>query len=242
MDQSYGEAAKPGAIQSTLNKEGELLCSNRKCNCPVTVARLNAAKAPAATVEAQQALRVKIVKDREVQEALAAYAKQLQAEYARIEALKDAVEKAAAKLKLRVIEEALTLKCPRCKAAFCNFSGCYALTCHCGAGFCGWCLADCGTDAHEHVASCPENGTGTRSVFSTKEAFDKHHRNKSARKCREMVARAELSSRAKELLRQGLEGPLREHNIRLDEVFPPAVPAVPAPPPPPQQRGLFGLW
>jgi hypothetical protein len=50
-------------------------------------------------------------------------------------------------------ENILTLKCPRCGAAFVDFEGCMALNCAvCGVGFCGWCLADCGRDAHEHVA------------------------------------------------------------------------------------------
>ena len=29
-----------------------------------------------------------------------------------------------------------------------------ALVCACGCGFCACCLADCGTDAHEHVKGC----------------------------------------------------------------------------------------
>jgi hypothetical protein len=53
-------------------------------------------------------------------------------------------------------DKILTLKCPRCEAAFVDFNGCFALTCHrCRCGFCAYCLADCGNDAHAHVAQCP---------------------------------------------------------------------------------------
>ena len=55
-------------------------------------------------------------------------------------------------------DEILTLKCPRpeCKQAFFDFEGCFALSCsRCPCRFCGWCGADCGTDAHAHVRQCP---------------------------------------------------------------------------------------
>ncbi|KAJ8600318.1 hypothetical protein CTAYLR_000626 [Chrysophaeum taylorii] len=38
-----------------------------------------------------------------------------------------------------------------------GFNGCFALTCHrpgCRCGFCAYCLADCGDDAHAHVGQC----------------------------------------------------------------------------------------
>uniref|UniRef100_A0A7S3AK67 RING-type domain-containing protein n=1 Tax=Haptolina ericina TaxID=156174 RepID=A0A7S3AK67_9EUKA len=56
----------------------------------------------------------------------------------------------------RILEENLTLKCPRCKQAFFDFQGCTALDCsRCSCKFCGWCLHDCGDkDAHPHVANC----------------------------------------------------------------------------------------
>ena len=70
-----------------------------------------------------------------------------------------------------IVEELLTLKCPRCRQAFVDFTGCYALTCgQCNCGFCAWCLKDCNNDAHSHVATCPENpGVG---YYGTLEAFN----------------------------------------------------------------------
>jgi ubiquitin len=62
------------------------------------------------------------------------------------------------KLRALCLDEDLTLHCPRCGLGFANFNGCLALQCGdagnirggCGAGFCGLCLIDCGTDAHDH--------------------------------------------------------------------------------------------
>ena len=92
-------------------------------------------------------------------------------------------------LRLHVIEELRTPKCPRCKHAFVGFNGCFALQCapddgdaganaaawaaaFCGAAFCAWCFADCGDDAHGHVRACPHNTTAGGGHFGTVEAFD----------------------------------------------------------------------
>lgn len=61
------------------------------------------------------------------------------------------------RLRNHIVEEILTLKCPRCPQAFLAFDGCFALKCSsCPCAFCGWCIADCGSDAHAHVKSCRE--------------------------------------------------------------------------------------
>jgi len=70
------------------------------------------------------------------------------------------------------VRDALNNACPRCKAVFEDFNGCTALTCHrCSAGFCAWCLADCGADAHRHVASCARNLAPGHDVFSPMEVW-----------------------------------------------------------------------
>ena len=68
-------------------------------------------------------------------------------------------EEAVLRLHVRhVEEELLTARCPRCRRAFADFDGCAALRCFlCGCGFCAWCLADCGADAHAHIAACPDS-------------------------------------------------------------------------------------
>jgi len=74
-----------------------------------------------------------------------------------------------------VEEELMTLKCPRCRRAFADFSGCCALTCGgdgpgCGCAFCAWCLQDCGHDAHAHVRTCPRN-PARGELFDSKRQF-----------------------------------------------------------------------
>jgi hypothetical protein len=76
------------------------------------------------------------------------------------------------------INDLLCLHCPRCSSVFLDFTGCFALTCGngaCSASFCGFCLADCGGDAHDHVKNCrlnPKKGE----YFSTEENFNEIHR------------------------------------------------------------------
>ena len=58
----------------------------------------------------------------------------------------------------REIVDAVTLSCPRCRAAYIDFDGCCAVKCaNCQCGFCGLCLIDCGNDAHAHVLTCHLN-------------------------------------------------------------------------------------
>ncbi len=66
-------------------------------------------------------------------------------------------------------EEIILLRCPNgeCRQVFFDFNGCAALSCRgdggeagCGANFCGFCLVECGADAHGHVANCSLNPSG----------------------------------------------------------------------------------
>ena len=93
---------------------------------------------------------------------------------ARLEAM-DEEQREVHAARVHLIEDVLTLKCPRCGQAFLDFDGCFALTCsRCGCGFCGWCLHDCGDDAHRHVANCAFNLAGGE-VYSTQEKFRYGH-------------------------------------------------------------------
>jgi IBR domain, a half RING-finger domain/Zinc finger C-x8-C-x5-C-x3-H type (and similar)/RNA recognition motif. (a.k.a. RRM, RBD, or RNP domain) len=83
------------------------------------------------------------------------------------------------RLRNHIIEEVLTLKCPCCKQAFLDFDGCFALKCGtCPCGFCGWCLTDCGSDAHAHVKSCPSKPKEARNetYYGTKDQFEEAQR------------------------------------------------------------------
>uniref|UniRef100_A0A0G4HHK2 Protein kinase domain-containing protein n=1 Tax=Chromera velia CCMP2878 TaxID=1169474 RepID=A0A0G4HHK2_9ALVE len=72
------------------------------------------------------------------------------------ERLRKALMEDGAQRRVREItEDILTLKCPRCRTAFLDFDGCAALTCaNCNCGFCGYCLRNCGEDAHSHIPRC----------------------------------------------------------------------------------------
>jgi hypothetical protein len=73
-----------------------------------------------------------------------------------------------------IIDNILTLSCPRCSQAFVDFTGCMALTCSaagCGCEFCAWCLKDCGKDAHSHVRNCPVRPAGVDTYFATSDQY-----------------------------------------------------------------------
>merc|ERR1712070_577985 len=68
----------------------------------------------------------------------------------------------------------------RCSAVFYDFNGCMSLTCSragCGCVFCGWCLKDCGADAHAHVANeCRKKPEGQDAYFGDVEVWKNVHR------------------------------------------------------------------
>jgi HrpA-like RNA helicase len=78
-----------------------------------------------------------------------------------------------------ITDKLLNLHCPRCNRVFLDFDGCFAVQCGppCSCSFCGFCLADCGSDAHGHVRSCPQNPTPGE-YFNTKQTFHAIHRNR----------------------------------------------------------------
>uniref|UniRef100_A0A0G4G9U7 Protein kinase domain-containing protein n=1 Tax=Chromera velia CCMP2878 TaxID=1169474 RepID=A0A0G4G9U7_9ALVE len=95
-----------------------------------------------------------------------------------------------------IVEEVLTLKCPRCRSAFLDFRGCVALTCaRCSCGFCGYCLQDCGADAHAHVPQCPL-GEG---MFVCVRRWKELQRQRQRAKLEEVVGRLGTEERAEVL-------------------------------------------
>ena len=71
-----------------------------------------------------------------------------------------AIARRAQALCLGIIDDILTTRCPKCRRAFVDFDGCFALRCSCGCAFCGWCLQPCARDAHAHVAAQCPHGPG----------------------------------------------------------------------------------
>jgi len=85
--------------------------------------------------------------------------------------------------------------------AFIDFSGCFALTCenpNCNAGFCAFCLADCGSDAHPHVRECslnPKKGE----YFHNVAVFHNTHKERNRAKISEYIGQLNDHMRKKVL-------------------------------------------
>jgi len=116
----------------------------------------------------------------------------------------------------KITEDILTLKCPRCKKAFVDFEGCFALKCNsCPCNFCAGCLKDCGENAHQHVAKCAvclSGGGMTDGFFGTREHFERIHENRRRKLVKEFFEQPgmrELAGTVVEVMRNQLEG----HNL-----------------------------
>jgi len=104
-----------------------------------------------------------------------------------------------------IIDTILTLQCPRCSKAFDSFEGCFALHCRdtaghgCGVAFCGYCLSECGEDAHAHVGQCTHNTAANKELFGTIEMFVKAQQLRRKKLVEEYLSKlpAELRARVK---------------------------------------------
>lgn len=86
-----------------------------------------------------------------------------------------------------IVDNILSLRCPRCRAVFVDFSGCFSVYCNaCPCSFCAWCLEDCGNDAHDHVFMCNES-LEPQSYFGNKQSFELVHRKRREREVREFL-------------------------------------------------------
>jgi hypothetical protein len=100
-------------------------------------------------------------------------------------------DRAVLQARKKIIEDILTLKCPRqdCRQAFVDFDACFALTCAaCTSAFCAYCLQDCGRDAHRHVANCQYNTAPGKAVFASVQVFEKAQRERRTRLLKEHLA------------------------------------------------------
>eukprot|EP00966_Prymnesium_polylepis_P058887 1364910-Prymnesium_polylepis.2 len=108
-------------------------------------------------------------------------------------------------------------RCPRpdCRQAFFDFQGCTALECsRCPCRFCGWCLADCGTDAHDHVRQCPEKPPDCDMFFPRPlERFNRHWRERRAALVRQTLNDDLRDEEERAEVREAL----REHLAELDD-------------------------
>jgi len=115
----------------------------------------------------------------------------VQAELQRLQQLDERQRRLLA-IKNRIVDEHLTLKCPRqnCRQAYIDFNGCAALVCsRCPCNFCGWCLQDCGSDSHAHVRRCPHKPGGADAYYPRPwSAFEEHWGRRKAAGVRQALA------------------------------------------------------
>ena len=123
---------------------------------------------------------------------------QERAKFQQLLAAQEAGELKLREAKTHIVQKILTLSCPRCGQAFIDFNGCFALVCSrqgCSCGFCAYCLKDCGSDAHAHVATCTSNGG--RDVFATAGDFDHVQHTRRERMVHEYLRRFNPDERRK---------------------------------------------
>jgi len=162
------------AAEGALGARGGVECCGFRCGALYEEQALAVHCTPEAYARYQQA-RVQYVQATAKRDVV----QRLEAERLRLEVLPKA-DRRAQQVYRHIVEEILTLKCPRCRKEFVDFDACFALRCRnaadngCRAEFCAFCLALCGTNAHahQHVAQCPFNINPGRDVFGSLENFD----------------------------------------------------------------------
>ena len=146
----------------TFAQRGGVSCAHPGCRAPIFADGALAKALPSAVFSAYAKAKEKVAEQRINAELERGFEERLQTFYARAGGVAPRES-----IKQHICERILTLSCPRCRQAFVDFDGCWALYCSrpgCGGGFCGICLEDCqgpeepkaGHDStHRHVNACP---------------------------------------------------------------------------------------
>lgn len=119
----------------------------------------------------------------------------------------------------KILEDIFTLKCPRCRKAFLDFEGCFALKCSsCPCAFCAWCLSDCGDDAHPHVrSSCSMKPKDPgRTYFGTKKEFEESSKGRIIKELNAYLSSKEPAIRS--VIRASLVDDLKDIDIPLSAI------------------------
>ncbi len=212
FEQNVKQASEPDSVGKCVDNEGNILCP--ECSEPITLLNVAKESVPKNVFVLLENLKSNIKIKKAVDEALKEQETRLKKEFERIQAIKDEEERMAERLRLEIIENILTLRCPGCKCAFIDYVGCAALTCSkCNAHFCALCLIDCGADAHAHVAHCIDNPT-PGNVFISQEQFNKQHS-----KRRENLIKEKLKNqteKTKNIICQRMEKDFRDLGIQIN--------------------------
>lgn len=190
-------ANSPNPIQRSVDTDGNLTCPECKESYDLQRVGMNG---PANSFQSLLKLKTDCIANQRTKEALDAEVARAASEFERIMKL-DLEDRIAALVHRDIVDEILTLKCPRCKAAFDEFEGCCAVSCHCTSSFCAFCLKDCGEDAHGHVAQCIENPT-RGDVFCSQDVLKGQRKNRWRRLILERLRRESQNTqkKVKELL------------------------------------------
>jgi hypothetical protein len=156
-------------------KRGALMCGTKAtCGALWSVSKLASVLSDDALELYVTTLR-KIDESRALQELQQKHRAELAEQERRLRGQMERDEEIAAHRR-HITNELLNLSCPRCAKPFLDFVNCFDLKCSsCPCHFCGWCLRDCGNDAHQHVANCRHNPVQP-SVYGTQEQFAACHR------------------------------------------------------------------
>ena len=179
MKNRIKDCGEPGAVGKTTDEEGNMMCT--QCDRVINTHAISKIENyPQDVFQALENLKLTLLADKRVTEALARQKLQLESEFKRIQAIQDKEERDVELLNLEIINDILNLQCPTCKMVFVDYDGCNALTCgnrNCNSHFCAWCLVRCPDSAatHNHVRACREN-LNPGDYFSTVEQFNGHHK------------------------------------------------------------------
>ena len=124
------QAGEPDSVGQSINEtNGNLLCPQPKCGEEIT--RLIVAKenVPEKVFYLLEKLKTDFETKKVVDKALKELEARMINEREKLMANLDKEEREAELMRLDIVENVLTLRCPRCKTAFLDFTGCAALTC-----------------------------------------------------------------------------------------------------------------
>jgi hypothetical protein len=178
-----------------LDDEGKLLCpcADPKCRSPYDLTQVASHQPKGDDVPNYFGELVALQKDRSIAEARKNIEKEADERVQReVEKAKhmSAIELEVDRLRKQIVDDILTPKCPRCKLAYFDFEGCFALTClanNCKAAFCAWCEEDCGVDAHRHVVNCRYNFMPKKEVFGDHKVLEDARRYRYTEKIERLV-------------------------------------------------------
>jgi hypothetical protein len=215
FDKLVGKAASED-LRIIQKREGRLLCP--EClvggvSTPYTDLQVAKYASPASFVQYIKS-RMDLVEQRINTEFEQHYKERLEAELKRLSAIGEEQRKVSQAYH-HICEECLTTKCPRpdCKQAFVDVrvGDCMALSCsRCPCKFCGWCGADCGTDAHPHVRLC-DKMIGTNGLFASAGDYERAQQRMKKQKVENYLATLDPVTAAG--VRQQMQKELREVGI-----------------------------